>query len=77
LNTSLTVEDGKPNSHQKCGWLKFTNEVINVVNKNCTGVVYFLWGKQAQDKAQSINHAKNKILTTSHPKPRAVKQGFY
>jgi uracil-DNA glycosylase len=35
LNTSLTVEDSKPNSHAKCGWQTFTDEVINIINSNC------------------------------------------
>lgn len=32
LNASLTVEDSKANSHAKCGWQKFTDEVIQVIN---------------------------------------------
>lgn len=76
LNASLTVEDSKPNSHAKCGWQKFTDEVIQVINKNCTGVVYLLWGKPAQEKAKSVNPTKNKILKTSHPSPLSVNAGF-
>lgn len=76
LNTSLTVEDSKPNSHAECGWQKFTDEVIQVINKNCTGVVYLLWGKPAQTKAKSVNSSKNKILKTSHPSPLSASQGF-
>lgn len=76
LNASLTVVDSKPNSHEKCGWLKFTDAVINAINKNCSGVVYLLWGKPAQDKAQSVNPTKNKILKTSHPSPLSASRGF-
>ena len=76
LNASLTVEDSKPNSHADCGWQKFTDEVIQVINKNCTGVVYLLWGKPAQMKAKSVNSTKNKILKTSHPSPLSASQGF-
>lgn len=76
LNASLTVEESKANSHAKCGWQKFTDEVINVINKNCTGVVYLLWGKPAQEKAKSVNPTKNKILKTSHPSPLSAHNGF-
>ena len=33
LNSSLTVEDSKPNSHAKCGWQDFTDQIIDIVNK--------------------------------------------
>lgn len=48
LNATLTVEDSKANAHAKCGWQKFTDEVIQAINKNCSGVVFLLWGKPAQ-----------------------------
>lgn len=48
LNASLTVEDSKANSHAKCGWQKFTDQVISVINEQCNGVVFLLWGKPAQ-----------------------------
>ena len=76
LNATLTVEDSKPNSHSQCGWQKFTDEVIDTINKNCSGVVYLLWGKPAQTKAKSVNPTKNKILQTSHPSPLSAHQGF-
>lgn len=55
LNTSLTVEDSKPNSHAKCGWLKFTEEVIKIINEQCKDVVFLLWGKPAQEKARAVD----------------------
>ena len=33
LNNSLTVEKGMPGSHQGKGWEKFTDSVLNVINK--------------------------------------------
>lgn len=76
LNASLTVEESKANSHAKCGWQEFTTEVINVINKNCEGVVFLLWGKPAQDKAKNVNPNKHHILKTSHPSPLSAHQGF-
>mmetsp|Transcript_47711 Transcript_47711/g.34965 ORF Transcript_47711/g.34965 Transcript_47711/m.34965 type:complete len:100 (-) Transcript_47711:190-489(-) len=47
LNAVLTVREGKSNSHQKQGWEQFTDEVINVINKERQGVVFLLWGLKA------------------------------
>lgn len=76
LNASMTVEESKANSHAKCGWQDFTTEVINIINKNCEGVVFLLWGKPAQDKAKNVNPNKHHILKTSHPSPLSAHQGF-
>ena len=76
LNATLTVEDSQPNSHAKCGWQKFTDHVISVINEQCTNVVFLLWGKPAQEKAKSVNPGKHCILKTSHPSPLSASQGF-
>ena len=76
LNASLSVEESKPNSHAKCGWQKFTDEVINVINQKCSGVVFLLWGKPAQEKAKSVNATKHKVFKTTHPSPLSASQGF-
>ena len=47
LNTVLTVEDGNANSHSKCGWQTFTDNVIEILNKQNQPIVFLLWGKQA------------------------------
>ncbi len=50
--------------------------MINVINKNCEGVVFLLWGKPAQDKAKNVNPNKQFVLKTSHPSPLSAHQGF-
>ena len=70
------MEDSKPNSHADCGWQKFTSEVIQVINKNCQGVVFLLWGKPAQEKAKNVNPTRHKILKTTHPSPLSANKGF-
>lgn len=76
LNTVLTVVDSTPNAHAKCGWEKFTTSVIEIINKECNGLVFFLWGAPAQKKAQSVNDNKHCILKTSHPSGLSVNKGF-
>lgn len=76
LNAVLTVEDGKPGSHAEIGWQKFTDSVINEVNKNRTGVVFLLWGAYAQKKSQGIDSNRHHILTAPHPSPLSASRGF-
>ena len=48
LNSVLTVEDGKPGSHQGKGWEGFTDHVVDVLNREREGLVFLLWGSYAQ-----------------------------
>lgn len=47
LNTVLTVEKGKSNSHKDCGWTKFTDAVIRLIDEQLNGIVFLLWGLPA------------------------------
>lgn len=58
LNATLTVEYDKPNSHSKCGWQDFTDEVIKLINNECKGIVFLLWGGNAKAKAKSVDTNK-------------------
>lgn len=51
----MTVEAGKSNSHKDCGWIKFTDSVIDVINKECDGLVFLLWGGPAQKKGKGVD----------------------
>ena len=55
LNSVLTVEKGKANSHRDIGWQRFTEKVIKRISDSRTGVVFMLWGRQAQDKLEYID----------------------
>ena len=76
LNASLTVNDSEPNSHAKCGWQTFTDAVIKKISEEKEGVVFLLWGRFAQEKAQLIDSKKHFILKSAHPSPFSVTQ-FY
>jgi uracil-DNA glycosylase len=79
LNTVLTVEDSKPNSHKDFGWLDFTNEVIRLIATELEGVVFLLWGAPAIKKKEIINKGSKKhhILETVHPSPLSASKGFF
>ena len=47
LNSVLTVEQGKPNSHQELGWDKLTNKIISRLSQR-GNMIFVLWGNFAQ-----------------------------
>lgn len=75
LNTTLTVECGKPGSHFGKGWETFTDKIIGVLSGK-GDIIFMLWGKYAQSKEHLIDVSKNKVLKTSHPSPFSVNRGF-
>ena len=77
LNSSLTVKDGEPNSHQSAGWEQFTDQVIDVVNEQTKNTVFILWGSKAQKKGKYIDANKHLILTAVHPSPLAANRGGF
>jgi uracil-DNA glycosylase len=76
LNTSLSVEQGKPHSHAKLGWTTFTDKVIEKLNQHPEPLVFMLWGAHAKNKAELINASKHLILTAAHPSPFSAHNGF-
>lgn len=77
LNSSLTVKESEPNSHQSKGWEQFTDAVIDVVNEQTEHTVFILWGSKAQKKGKYINADKHLILTAVHPSPLAANRGGF
>jgi len=77
LNTILSVEEGKANSHKNKGWEIFTNEIIRQISLQKIGIVFVLWGKNAQEKEKLINSSKHLILKAPHPSPLSSYRGFF
>lgn len=77
LNTSLTVEEGKPLSHQHLGWSKLTYEIISRVQRLPRRIVFILWGNQAQEYRGLIDGMHHGIITSSHPSPFSANLGFF
>ena len=76
LNSVLTVEQNNAGSHQGKGWESFTDRAIEVLNEQHEGLVFFLWGKYAQDKAAVIDRARHQVLMSPHPSPFSAHRGF-
>ncbi|KAI5060375.1 hypothetical protein GOP47_0024795 [Adiantum capillus-veneris] len=77
LNTVLTVRDRHANSHAKKGWELFTDAAIRTVVQQRSGVVFLLWGNQAQEKLRLINKTSHHILKAFHPSGISAHRGFF
>jgi len=76
LNATLTVREGQPNSHAKCGWQRFTDAIIRELNERKQNVVYLLWGQFAWKKGSIVRTDRNLVIRTAHPSPMATGGSF-
>ena len=77
LNTVLTVEKDKANSHKDIGWEIFTDFVIKQINDKLENVVFILWGRQARDKKRIITNKSHYVIESAHPSPLSAYNGFF
>jgi uracil-DNA glycosylase len=77
LNATLTVRAHLAGSHQKKGWEEFTDAAINILNRDKSNLVFFLWGAYAQKKGESIDRTKHLVLESVHPSPLSAARGFF
>ena len=77
LNTSLTVEAHKANSHSNKGWEILTDEIIKCLNNKLEPMVFILWGRNARNKKKYITNSKHLIIESAHPSPLSAYNGFF
>lgn len=77
LNTGLTVEKDKPNSHKDIGWHTFTDSVIEKLNEREKPVVFILWGNNAREKKKLITNPQHLVIESAHPSPFSANHGFF
>lgn len=81
LNAALTVEDGKPASHQGKGWEAITDAVVAAVAAKAEPCVFMLWGSHARKKAERVpglgKDSHHLILTAPHPSPLSAHTGWF
>lgn len=77
LNTVLTVRAGQAHSHKNMGWERFTDHVIGLLNDHEDPIVFLLWGRPAQKKADLITRSHHHILKAPHPSPLSAHRGFF
>jgi uracil-DNA glycosylase len=77
LNTTLTVAQNEPLSHDHFDWEKFTDRVIQRLASQSKPVVFILWGKHAQRKKALIPQKHHLIIESPHPSPLGAYRGFF
>ncbi|MEN9333179.1 MAG: hypothetical protein RLY35_359 [Bacteroidota bacterium] len=77
LNTTLTVAQDEPLSHDHFDWEKFTDRVIQRLASQSKPVVFILWGKHAQRKKALIPQRHHLIIESPHPSPLGAYRGFF
>jgi uracil-DNA glycosylase len=78
LNTCLTVRAHEANSHANRGWEKFTQKIIEIVDKKRTGGVVFLaWGSPAGKRVGKVDKKRHCVLMSVHPSPLSASRGWF
>ena len=77
LNTVLTVQAHRPNSHRGIGWEEFTDAAIRVLNEQDRPIVFFLWGRPAQEKKAMLTNPRHLVLSSPHPSPLSAYREFF
>lgn len=77
LNSTLTVEEKKPNSHKNIGWQIFTDRIISELDKREKPLVFILRGNFAKSKKSLITNPRHLIIESAHPSPLSAKRGFF
>ena len=66
INSALTVETNKIGSHTQL-WRPFMSQFIKSLSNSHKGIIYVLFGEQAQTFEPYINKQGNYILKEKHP----------
>ncbi len=78
LNTVLTVEEGKANSHSGFGWQWFTDGVVKALAQLPQPIAFVLWGAQAWKKESLTQSPHPRLVVKSvHPSPLSAYRGFF
>lgn len=75
INSSLTVEENKPGSHQNV-WSTVVYKILQYVVEVNPRVILVGWGAEAQKILNQIGSSKTSRLYSSHPSPLSANKGF-
>lgn len=74
INTSLTVEDGRPQSHAGRGWEALVDALLAHVAAQSEPIVFLLWGAAAQRKRALVERDPHRVLAANHPSPLSARR---
>jgi Uracil DNA glycosylase len=59
------------------GWETFTDNVIKIISKEKSNLVFMLWGNYAKNKEKFIHDNNHLILKSGHPSPLSANKGYW
>ncbi|MGH3521012.1 MAG: uracil-DNA glycosylase [Haloechinothrix sp.] len=79
LNRALTVQPGRPNSHQGKGWEEVTEQAIRALAAREAPLVAILWGRNARDLRPLLERQGTAVrcIESAHPSPLSAHNGFF
>jgi uracil-DNA glycosylase len=75
LNTLLTVEAGRPLSHQGIGYESLIEACFAFIDTLPQAIVFLLWGDRAKKYQRLIRNPNRLVLTAHHPSPLSANRG--
>ncbi len=75
LNRALTVQPGRPNSHQGKGWEEVTEQAIRALAARGGPLVAILWGRNARNLKPLLDPVP--CIESAHPSPLSAHNGFF
>jgi uracil-DNA glycosylase len=75
LNRALTVQPGRPNSHQGRGWEAVTEQAIRALAARGGPLVAILWGRNARNLKPLLGGVP--CVESAHPSPLSAHAGFF
>lgn len=75
LNSILSVEKGKPLSHNIKEYELFFKDILSFINTLNKPVVFLLWGGYAKSLSKYLTNPNFLILKANHPSPLSANRG--
>ena len=77
LNAVLTVERGQANAHQGKGWERFTDSIVDQLNRLGERRVCMLWGSYAPNMGAASDGNRHLVWAAPHHSPLSAHRGFF
>lgn len=75
LNSILSVEKGKPLSHNIKEYELFFKDILSFINTLNKPIVFLLWGGYAKSLSKYLTNPNFLILKANHPSPLSANRG--
>ena len=77
LNAILSVEEGKPLSHDIKEYETLYHSILEELNSLDSPIVFMLWGGNAKKQSVYLNNPKHLVLMANHPSPLSANRGGF